>query len=80
LLETAIPLDPGNPRSRRFNARRGEAGLELFEAKHHADADGEPEFHGHPTYRIPPHVARQLRDLGRITAVEYNRLVKLGWP
>src|SRR6266851_258551 len=80
LLQTAVALDPANPRSRRFNARRGGSGLELYEAKYHTDVEGEPEFHGHPTNRIPPRVARRLRDSGRITAPEFARLVKLGWP
>lgn len=76
LLATAVPLDPADPRSRRFNVRRCARGLELYEAKWTRDVDGEAEFHGHPTSYVPARVLRGLRDCGRITTSEYRRLVK----
>ncbi len=48
----------------------------VFEAKWHDDMEGEPEFHGHPTTRVPGAVLRALRDEERITAAEYRRLVR----
>jgi hypothetical protein len=76
LLETAVPLDPIDPRSRRFNARRGPQGLELYDAKWTRDVEGEPEFHGHPATYVPTAVLRALRDRGMITDAEYRRLIR----
>lgn len=76
LLATSLPKDGAAPHSRRYNARRTDRGLELYEAKWHADVDGEPEFHGHPTRRVPGRVLRALRDEGKITVAEYRKLVK----
>lgn len=76
LLDSAVPLDPSNPRSRRFNVRRGTAGMELYDAKWTQDVAGEPEFHGHPATFVPAKILRALRDKGRISPTEYKNLVR----
>ena len=76
LLEHAIAGDPTDPHSRRYNVRRGRAGLEVFEAKWTQDTEGEPEFHGHPASYVPARVLRALRDDGRLTQPEYRRLIR----
>lgn len=76
LLETAVPLDPANPGSRRFNVRRGPRGLEVYEAKWTRDVGDEPEFHGHPASYVPTSVLRAWRDEGKITNAEYRHLVR----
>jgi hypothetical protein len=50
--------------------------LEQYEAKHTREVDGEPEFRGHPTSRIPNGVLRALRKRGDISAAECGKLVK----
>jgi hypothetical protein len=81
LLEASIPRDPEDPASRRWVARRGPNGLELYDVKCSGEVAGEPEFHGHPASFVPAVVLRQLRDAGQITAVEYRQLTKtLGCP
>ncbi len=76
LLETAVPRDPHDPRSRRFNVRRGPDGLEVYDAKWTQAVDGDPEFHGHPATHVPAAVLRAFRDQGKITEAEYRHLVK----
>ena len=76
LLVAAVSSDPDDSRSRRYKVRREGGRLELFEAKWHRDVDGDPEFHGHPTTRVPSRVLRALRDSGRLSPAEYRRLVK----
>ena len=76
LLENSIPNDPDSPRSRRYAVRRTDHGIEFFEAKFTRDVGGEPEFHGHPTTRVPANVLRRFLDDSRITQAEYRRLVK----
>ena len=83
LLRESIPEHPGSSSSRRFAVRRGSSGLELFAAQATRTAlairtaeDGEVEYHGYPTHRIPGKVLRRFRDRGDITAAEYRRLVK----
>lgn len=76
LLATAVPKNRDDPHSRRYNVRRVAEGLEIFEAKWHADVEGEPEFHGHPTTCVPGAVLRILRDQERISDAEYRRLVR----
>jgi len=56
--------------------RRGETGLEFFEAKFTRHVDGDLEFHGHPTRRVPAKVLRVFRDRGLISLAEYRRLVQ----
>jgi hypothetical protein len=65
LLETAVPSDPADPRSRRFNIRRGPRGPELYEAKWTQDVRGEPEFHGHPATYVPTTVAAKVPGRGQ---------------
>jgi hypothetical protein len=74
LFAASVPDDPGNPCSRRYNVRRTQLGLELFEAQCARDG-GDIVCHGYPTSHIPPRVLRVLRDAGRITRAEYERLV-----
>jgi hypothetical protein len=76
ILAASAPVDPGDPRSRRFGVRRAPAGLEIFDIKYGRDVDGDPEFHGHPASRIDRKALKLLRDTGQITAAEYNRLRK----
>lgn len=76
LLASAVPLDPSDPHSRRYNLRRAAGRPEFFEAKWHRDVDGAPEFHGHPTSRVPSRVLRAFRDSGLLAEPEYRRLVK----
>ena len=80
LLRGAVPEHPDLPSSRRFAVRRGgERDLEFFAAqatRTRTDEDGEVEYHGYPTHRIPPKVLRRFRDRGDITAAEYRQLVK----
>ena len=76
LPETSIPSDPTYRRARHFKVRRGPHGLEQYEAKHTREVDGEPEFRGHPTSRIPNGVLRALRKRGDISAAECGKLVK----
>lgn len=74
LLEMSTPIDPSDPRSRRF-ALRGEAGcVEVFDVKWGRDVEGEPEFHGHPASRVDRGVLKSWRADGRISPSEYNRL------
>lgn len=80
LLETAVPETPDDPRSRRYNVRRGGRGLELYDFKWTQDVDGDPEFHGYPTTYLDSKILRQLRDDGTIADVEYKRLVKRQVP
>jgi len=74
LLEASIPVDPANPRSRRFAWRRAEGRLELFDVKWTREVEGEQEFHGHPANRVPPSVLRTLHERGEISKSEYDRL------
>lgn len=77
LLEASIPEDPGDPRSRRYAARRSDLGVELFAAQAHSPAGQEPiEFHGYPVPTAPAKVLRGLRDRGDIVPAEYRRLVR----
>lgn len=76
LLKASVPVDPADPRSRRFAIRRTAAGLEIYDIKFTRDEAGEPEFHGHPATRIDRSALRQLRDRGDVTAAEYRRLAR----
>jgi hypothetical protein len=76
LLLASIPEDPTNPRSRRYTFRRAAHGIEFFEAKWTCDVDGDPEFHGHPTRRVPGRVLKVLLENGAITRPEYERARK----
>lgn len=76
LLTDSVPVDPSDPSSRRFNVRRTDTGLEVYDAKCHRVVDGVAEFHGHPATYVPAKVLRDLRDLGRLTEPEYKRLIK----
>jgi len=75
LLRNSVPGGSG-ARSRRYTLRRANTGLQFYEAKWHTDVDDEPEFHGHPTTRVPNRVLRVFRDEGRITQAEYRRHVR----
>jgi hypothetical protein len=77
LLQTSVAEDPDNPRSRRFNVRRGIHGIEVFAAQATQEIGSDVEFHGYPQASAPPKVLRVFRDDGRITDAEYRRLVKL---
>jgi hypothetical protein len=76
LLQASIPLDPGEPRSRRFAMRRRPDGVvDVFDVKWtQDDPDGEPVFHGHPASKVPRNILKQWRDLGALTPAEYKRL------
>ena len=77
LLRESIPEHSDSPSSRRFAVRRGSSGLELFAAQATRTAeDGEVEYRGYPTPRVPGKVLREFRARGDITATEYRRLVK----
>ena len=77
LLRGAVPEHPDLPSSRRFAVRRGGRGLEFFAAQATRTAeDGEVEYHGYPTHRVPGKVLRRFRDRGDITVPEYRQLVK----
>ena len=78
LLRGSVPEHPDSPSSRRFAVRRnGERGLEFFAAQATRTAeDGEVEYHGYPTHRVPGKVLRRFRDRGDITAAECRQLVK----
>lgn len=76
LLQASIPVDPRDPRSRRFAVRRTAAGIELFDVKYTEDRGGVPVFHGHPASRVPIEVLREMKSLGSITDAEYSRLRK----
>lgn len=76
LLLSSIPIDPGQPHSRRYNLRRSGAGLEIFEAKFTEEVAGASVFHGHPASYVPAKILRQFRDSGVISTAEYRRLVK----
>jgi len=76
LLASSVPVDATNPRSRRFNVRRSEHGLELYDGKWTQDVAEEPEFHGHPASYVPVSILRIFRDRGQITLAEYRRLVR----
>lgn len=77
LLQDSISLDPEDPRARRYAMRwTDDLRLELYEAKWTREVEGEQEFHGHPTRRIPASVLRRFRDQGRLTEAEYKRLIK----
>jgi hypothetical protein len=75
LLDTAVSLDSTNPRSQRYNLRRGPRGLELFAAKWTEEAGGEPVYHGHPTSYVPARVLRIFLDKNLISESEYRKLV-----
>jgi len=76
LLAQAVPVSEKDPCARRYAMRRGEHGIELFDAKLTQLDDGEPEFHGHPATFVPANVLRRFREEGRIEGSEYRRLVK----
>ena len=77
LLRGSVPEPPDSPSSRRFAVRRGGRDIELFAAQATRTAeDGEVEYHGYPTRRVPGKVLRRFRDQGDINAAEYRRLVK----
>jgi hypothetical protein len=76
LLRSSIPRDAALPRSRRYAVRRTETGLEFFEAKFTREVDGDPEFHGHPTSRVPARVLREFQSRGLISKAEYRKLVQ----
>ena len=77
LLLTSVAEDPDNPRSRRFNVRRGPDGLlRAFAAQATREIDGDVEFHGYPCTRVPVRVLRVFRDDRRITEAEYRKMVK----
>ena len=80
LLATAVPERRDDPRSRRYNVRRGARGLELYDFKWMRDVDGEPEFHGHPTTFLQGQILRELLAAGTITDAEYERLRKWQIP
>lgn len=74
LFVSSVAEDPADPYSRRYNVCRAEHGIELFEAQCAREGD-HVVCHGYPTSHVPPKVLRVLRDLGRITRAEYERLV-----
>lgn len=76
LFAASVPVDGTDPRSRRFAIRRTNSGLEVFDIKWGRDVDGDPEFHGHPAWRIDRGVLKILRDRSLISAAELNRLRK----
>ena len=76
LLRESIAEDPDSRMSPRFALRHGESGLEFFTARVTRVVDGDVEYHGYPTRRVPGRVLRQFRDRGRITQADYRRLVK----
>jgi hypothetical protein len=71
----SVADDPDDPCAKRYNVRRTEHGLELYEAQCQRAGDDDIECHGYPTSHIPVKVLRVLRDAGRITGAEYERLV-----
>ncbi len=75
LFLTSVAENPGDPCSKRYNVRRTEHGLELYEAQCTAGFNDVVECHGYPTSHIPTKILRALRDAGTITDVEYKRLV-----
>ena len=77
LLRGSVPEHPDSSSSRRFAVRRDRRGLEFFAAQATRTAeDGEVEYHGYPTHRVPGKVLRELRDRGDITVPEYRQFVK----
>lgn len=76
LLRESIAERPDSPASPRFAVRRSESGLEFFTARMTRVVDGEVEYHGYPTRRVPGRVLRRLREQGRISQAEYRNLVK----
>jgi len=76
LLSASIPLDEGNPRSRRWTLRRLDGALEFFDIKWTRHIDGDEEFHGHPASFVPARILRVFRDQESISGAEYKRLVK----
>lgn len=76
LLRDSVALDPESETSRRYAVHRGDSGLEFFEAKCTRVVEGDPEYHGHPTSRVPSKVLRIFRDRGLITTPEYRRAVR----
>ena len=76
LLEASVPVDPGDPHSRRYVVRRTPHGIELYDLKWTRDVDGGPEFHGHPATYVPGGMLKRFRDNTVITAAEYKRLRK----
>lgn len=80
LLAAAVADRPEDPRSRRYNVRRGPRGLELYDFKWTRDVDGDPEFHGHPTTFLKGEILRRLLATGAISESEYGRLRKKQIP
>lgn len=74
LLKDSLSEDASKESSRRFAFRRAQNRLEFFEAKFTRMVDGEPEFHGHPTVRVPATVLRKFLDAGAISKLEYEEL------
>jgi hypothetical protein len=74
LFISSVAENPTDPSSKRYNVRRTERDLELYEAQCVEMVD-HVECHGYPTNHIPPKVLRVLRDRGTITSAEYRRLV-----
>lgn len=73
LLKASV-ADPKS--SRRYALRRTDAGLEFFEAKQTRMVNDEPEYHGHPTRRVPARVLRIFRDQSLISPAEYRQWTK----
>jgi hypothetical protein len=77
LLQSSIPEDPNDPRSRRYAVRRLDIGAELFAANAHSPAGQEPiEFHGYPVPTAPARVLRELLDRGDLLRPEYRRFIR----
>lgn len=74
LLRDSVSEDPSMDSSRRFAIRRAQNRLEFFEAKFTRMVDSEPEFHGHPTIRVPASVLRKFLEAGTISRPEYEEL------
>ena len=70
LLGDSISEDASTVSSRRFALRRAHNRLEFFEAKFTRMVDAEPEFHGHPTVRVPASVLRKFLEAAAISKAE----------
>jgi hypothetical protein len=76
LLESSIPLDESDPTSRRFAVRLVAGAFEFFEAKFtQIRPEGQLEFHGHPTRRVPAVVLRRFRSRLSLSEAQYRRLL-----
>ncbi len=74
LLAESVPEDPARPDSPRYAFRETVQGLEWFAGRLTCFADGEAVYHGYPTHYVPIRVLKRLRDEGRLSDAQFNRL------